>query len=623
RSSQTRLPQPMNLERDRASQMGVTPMRGHRGTRPPSVERPMGLHLDKNWVAERAQQVLEHLEHSQKQFLGGDFFTRPGGLRKISFKQFVTILNHFFQNIWRNRTVVGANPVEDVTAALQKLHYPHTVSKSWITTPNTQHSFGHVVVLLDFLMDFVPSAEDLDHEQFPFMETAEQPSAYLLEMTGMCTTTLSSPANSTHHAPLQLGEELNAMLFQKSAVCNPLWNEERAEEEEQLQATVSDLVVDHRSSFPSRKAVEQDCGGLTAQLAQLDEQLRLLGEEKTLQQLEKLTTEQEQLQLQLRTCQEELRRQQTETDVLLAEQQKGQETLQAKICLEERLRNDIACQKYTVRQLRELQMRHESLKNESQVYGRQVEEIEQHESNQQVMLSRAKKKLLDTIESFNSYVRQIGYSAAGRMLPLQSADLSLSLQPQSSKDIRQRAGQLQELSGCLERQRQENEKQLQQLERGLKELQQKCNSSQQELANLAQRLRVSKHGLQRINAPYATRIQMKRQHQEQLTEDHMRLTDHLESLHQTEHQLATQLEAKAQRNQRLLAEAQQVQDQLVGERHAYLDEYEKQLAKAQQELGAFTASAGLVDAMLAQKRRLVERSADLEPVAPLSRPRNC
>lgn len=133
RPSASRLPQPLNLERDRASQMGVTPKRGHRFV-PSTAERAIAPHSDKKWVAERAQQILEYLHGIQNSEaptgLIADLFSRPGGLRHMTIKQFVSILNFMFHHIWRNRVTVGQNHVEDITSAMQKLQYPYQVSNS-------------------------------------------------------------------------------------------------------------------------------------------------------------------------------------------------------------------------------------------------------------------------------------------------------------------------------------------------------------------------------------------------------------------------------------------------------------------------------------------------------------
>ncbi|XP_017099490.2 kinetochore protein NDC80 homolog isoform X1 [Drosophila bipectinata] len=613
RPSHSRLPQPMNLERDRASQMGITPMRNTRGPRPASVERPIALHSDKSWVSERAQQILEYLSNTQGglQCLGADFFARPGGLRKMTFKQFLGILNFFFQNVWRNKVTVGANPVEDITAALQKLHYPHQVSKSWLSTPATQHSFGHVIVLLDFLMDFAPPLDTMGSEPFPFMETAEQPSSYLhsiAEMTAMSTT-------HALHA-IQLDEELNALLFEKSAECNHFWNEERAEEELQLQARVCDMVISRKSDFSSRQAIDSEIGNLNSQISKLDEQLHNSGEEKKLQQLQKLNQDREQLYQKLRACQEEITQQE---DAKIALQSKGkelQEEIQRLTRGEKHLRNSIANQKYTIQQVKALQMQQADLSNESQVYERQVKDLCTRESNQQVMLSRAKKKLLDTIESFNSHVRHFSDSVAAQLVRNQKWDLLLPLQPQSKDDILVRARVLEEFSGIVQQQRQLKEKNRQALEKEINKIQLKCGSCKQEITNLVSRLRVLKQALQNLEGTYNTRREMRRQHQEQLDEEQFRLLDSLEKMQLSEQQLIVKLEVKKQRNEELLTAAEAYQDQLLTERHAYLDDYEKKLAAAQEELDEFNATIEQTDIMLEAKMQLLEstKPASFQPV---------
>jgi len=112
--------------------MGVTPKRGHRLV-PSTAERAVPLHTDKKWVAERSHQILEYLHAVQDSeaptgFIS-DLFSRPGGLRHMTIKQFVAILNYLFQHIWRNRVTVGQNYVEDITSSMQKLQYPYQVKR--------------------------------------------------------------------------------------------------------------------------------------------------------------------------------------------------------------------------------------------------------------------------------------------------------------------------------------------------------------------------------------------------------------------------------------------------------------------------------------------------------------
>lgn len=136
----------------------ATPLRHRQAS---SAERLVALHKDKKWVQEQAQSIAEYLDKMMRFHplpgLSSDFFSRgAASIRQMTMKQFVTIVNFFLQSIFGNRVNVGNNHVEEITSALHKLKYPYQVNKSWLVTPTTQHSFGHVMVMLDFLKDIVP-----------------------------------------------------------------------------------------------------------------------------------------------------------------------------------------------------------------------------------------------------------------------------------------------------------------------------------------------------------------------------------------------------------------------------------------------------------------------------------
>ncbi|KAH8421359.1 hypothetical protein KR009_002925, partial [Drosophila setifemur] len=617
RPSQSRLPQPMNLERDRASQMGVTPMRGHhRMGRPQSVERPVALHSDKKWVSERALQILEYLhaaEHSQSApGLSEDFYSRPGGLRQMTVKQFVGILNYFFHHIWRNRVTVGTNQVEDITGALQKLCYPHNVGKSWLLTPTTQHSFGHVITLLDFLMDFAPPLSSLSghSERFPFMETAEQPSSYLHSMA------CESIAMSTTHAiqAIQLDEELNGILFAKSVECNVLWNEERTEEEAKLLSKIRDMVISRICNLPNREALEQETVGLRSQLADVIEQLQLPGAEKRLQHLEKLIQEQKLFQQQLLADQEELSQLQKDMEDGQAQGKQLQKELQIQTEYGQRLQKAVNAQKYTVQQVKALQIRHQDLTNESKVYERQVKELSDRENNQQVMLARAKHKLLDTIEGFNTHVRYISDSVVGKLLregtegnagQLSPLLLPLQLQPE---EIHERARLLGQLSHILQQQRQQNEEQRQLLEQQKTQLENRCYETDTEVSRLDTQWQANKQRLQKLEANYRSRRDVKRQNLEQLDKEHFQLAASVEQLQEQQQQGSAKLQDWKARSEELLSSAERKQEEMLQSRNAYLDDYERKLAEGERELEELNRTIAQTDCQLEHLRQEVQRT---------------
>ncbi|XP_017055570.1 bromodomain-containing protein DDB_G0280777 [Drosophila ficusphila] len=611
RTSASRLPQPLNLERDRASQMGVTPKRVHRFL-PSTAERAVPLHSDKKWVAERAQQILEYLnsvDHSEAPTgIISDLFSRPGGLRHMTIKQFVAILNFLFHNIWRNRPTVGQNHVEDITSAMQKLQYPYQVNKSWLVSPTTQHSFGHVIVLLDFLMDFAPplSSSDELEEEFPFMETTEQPSSYLNSMHCESMAVMST----TQMPPVQLDEAVNALLFIESSKCIALWDQELANEEAKLQAMTSDKVINKKCNLPDRQALNKEIGNLKAKLQQLEK-------------LEKLNKERDQLAQQLTATQAELNQKLKQSDQLFIKTEAKQAEIKELRKYEQRLEQTVNSQQYSVQQLKTLQMKCSDMENYAKAYNRQVKEVSELELHQQVMLSRAKQKQLDAVEVFNSQVRQLSMDSAIRVLMKDSGgqqlDLTLPLNP-TQKDIAERVQCLKLLGNLLQeqcqQQRQQNLERRQKLERQKAKLDSDTIELDTEIASLESQLRAQKHRFANLEEGYRTKREMKLQHLQQLIEDQYAQVAQLQELERRHDQAEEQFKANEQRNEDLLTAAEKYQQQDHQARCARLDDYEKTLAEATQKLQLFEARLAASRAALADSEQLVEATQppSFEPV---------
>ncbi|KAH8366493.1 hypothetical protein KR084_011112, partial [Drosophila pseudotakahashii] len=611
RPSASRLPQPMNLERDRFTQMGVTPKRGHR-TAPSTAERAVAPHSDKKWVAERAQQILEYLQDVNPATLSiADLFSRAGGLRNMTIKQFVSILNFLFQHIWRNRVTVGQHHVEDITSAMQKLQYPYQVNKSWLVSPTTPHSFGHVIVLLDFLLDFAPTLANSDEPEFPFMETTEQPSVHCES-----TATTSSTTTVAQMQAIQLEEEVNAVLFAEASKCIVFWDQELLEEEVKLQAETRDQVISKKCDLPDRQALDQIIGDLRVQLQRLDDKHNGSNDDK---KVEQLSREQEQLAQQLADCQAELEQHRMLSAQLAAQADEKQANLRQQMKYEQRLEQAVSSQKYSAQQLKALQMKCGDTENYSKAYERQVKEVSELELHQQVMLSRAKQKQLDCVEAFNSHARHLSMDPviAGLMKggAGQQLDLSLPLNPQL-EDISERVQCLELLGHLLQQQRQQNVERRQMLGQQVDKVKNATTELNSEMTALESRLQAQKHRLAKMEAGHRTKRDMMMQHQQQLLEDQADQVSRLEELEKRKQQAEEKLQASVQRNDDLLAAAELYQEEDHKARNASLDECELKLAEAEKELQALNTKLTISQAKLevAEQRENSLKLPSFEPV---------
>ncbi|EDV47181.1 myosin heavy chain, embryonic smooth muscle isoform [Drosophila erecta] len=620
RPSASRLPQPLNLERDRASQMSLTPKRGSRFL-PSTAERAIAPHSDKKWVAERAQQILEYLhdiQHSEAPTgLIADLFVRPGGLRHMTIKQFISILNFLFQHIWRNRVTVGQNHVEDITSAMQKLQYPYPVNKSWLVSPTTQHSFGHVIVLLDFLMDFVsplPSSDEAE-EEFPFMETMEQPSTYLnnthLELNASMSTT---QANA-----VQLDEKVNGLLFTEANKCIALWDQELTNEEAKLQAETRDQMISLKCDLPDRKALDQLIGDLRTKLQQIENNLNDPSDDNKLGKLERFTKEHDQLAQQLAASQDDLTKQLMLFDQLSAQTEEKQSNLRQQMMYEKRLEQSVNSQKFSAQQLKELQIKCDDMENYSKAYERQVKEVSELELHQQVMLSRAKQKQLDSVEIFNSHMHHLS------MDPLicglikggvgQQSDLTLPLNP-NQNDISERVQCLELLGKLIQQHRQQNIDRRQMLEEEVAKIKSDSIELDTDIATLDSQLSAQKQRLTKMEASYRTKRDMHAQHRQQLLEDQYDQIARLGEMEKREMQALEKLQASKQRNEDLLTAAEQFQEQDLKARTAHLEKCEQKLAKAEKELQALESKVSASEAKLSEVEHKVY-SAKLPSIEPV------
>ncbi|SPP86548.1 kinetochore protein NDC80 homolog [Drosophila guanche] len=586
RPSNSRLGQPLCLERDRGSQMGVPPNRTPMSSHRKGSEVPH--HSNKKWVAEKAQQIQDYLHailpSHAIQGITGDFFNRGSGLRQMTTKQFVGIINFFFHQISRNRVTVGSNHVEDIMNTLQKLNYPYQVNKSSLMTPTTQHSFGHVIVMLDFLMDFAPQPEAVEEgRDFPFMETAEQHSAYMHSMAS------ESLAMSTTQTPaIVLDEELIELLLVQSTACFSLWDQENNEEEALLQARTRDKVINKKCDLADSRALDADIDALKKKLSDLELKLEesLPGDGKRFKQLESLSREQNQLGQQLQAIQQEDVMKLNSIQELRSSAKQKTADLKALRKELRHIQQTVSSQRYTAQQLKDLQVQCTDRSNESKVYERQIKEITERELNQQVMLSRSKQKLLDKIEQFNCHARNICMDsvickASGKA----KMELTLSLQPRH-EEVLHGHQRLAKLADRLRLYRQQTAGRCKHVEDEKANLIQIKGKLDTQLASLGSELRAQKQSMAHMEASHKSKLETLAHDEQQLIDTQYELATRMEQLQAEESKQHLQLNNVKQQNEDLITGVELRQQQALQAHNSYLDRYEETLAEAEEELKA-------------------------------------
>lgn len=172
----------------------------------------------------------------------------------MSMKQFFAISNYFLQYVCGTR-FKQITTIEDIAKILEQLHYPYQVNKSWLKTPNTQHSFGNVILLMDFFMDFVPpprngTEEAQEQLQFPLQEPQE------------CTSSQIDDEN------LRIPDiDFQAILLCDAENGFMLWDKQLDDEVSALQQRTCDKLIQKRCNFISLKALE-------AAMFELDQRLK-------------------------------------------------------------------------------------------------------------------------------------------------------------------------------------------------------------------------------------------------------------------------------------------------------------------------------------------------------------
>lgn len=117
---------------------------------PPTIEK-RSVQVDKKWAIEESARISEYLRSVQAD-ISKDFNNRADGIRSMSTKDFVTILNFFLGSVGNRLEIKSAKDyVEDTIKCMEKLKYPYNLTKSSLKTPTAPHSFPNIVQLLSWL----------------------------------------------------------------------------------------------------------------------------------------------------------------------------------------------------------------------------------------------------------------------------------------------------------------------------------------------------------------------------------------------------------------------------------------------------------------------------------------
>lgn len=184
------------------------------------------------------------------------------GLKTLTIKQFVVILQHFLRPVVQNIQFDGSNYVDVVYNLLQVLEYPYTINKSSLKTPSALHCINSIVVLLGWLAEF----------------NIEQEIDQII-----------------HYKPIEdMPVEVTKMLMDRSAEAFRLWNNNQEQDFDAMKEQLRRDYIEKR--IGSDVNLDDDLHQLRIDVEQLRKEKRPLSLQK---EFNDLTVESQQLKIQI------------------------------------------------------------------------------------------------------------------------------------------------------------------------------------------------------------------------------------------------------------------------------------------------------------------------------------
>lgn len=175
--------------------------------------------------------------------LSNDFVTK-GDLKSMSVRDFIVIINHLVKQINPKANFNNNNYSDELHKFLAQIDYPYSVNKSWFKTPNAPHSLSHIVVMLDFLLDYLPWEEShgFQHDYDSQASTIKGSSFPSVQFT--------------HHFRQKVTEGYH------------LWNNEKDSEFNRLkQALKDELIAANGDGFMNQSEMIADCARMEKEIA--------------------------------------------------------------------------------------------------------------------------------------------------------------------------------------------------------------------------------------------------------------------------------------------------------------------------------------------------------------------
>lgn len=191
---------------------------------PMTAEKEKAPVDDKLFVQGKTMQVLDELSR-----IGGFDELVQKGLKSMTHKHFISILQHFFKPIVGNTLLDPTNYVDYVYNFVQNMEYPYTINKSSLKTPSAPHCQNSIIILLAWLSEFTLK----DTEQEPLIEYS--------------TDDFESPA-------------ISESFMNRVSVAFDLWNNQQEVESEEVMADIQRMYI---------QKTTENCGDLDADIKRL------------------------------------------------------------------------------------------------------------------------------------------------------------------------------------------------------------------------------------------------------------------------------------------------------------------------------------------------------------------